>query len=74
MAEEDTYTFIGAGIDGEPLFMDIAALRGDGAALQHGERLFEMHDSGSVIEVWRGLGLVARLPRPSVTRDLDVRF
>lgn len=64
MIEEDTYTFIGAGVGGEPLFMDIAALHGDGAAILYGQRLFDLHDSGAEVEVWRGIGLVARLARP----------
>ncbi len=63
MLEDYTYTFIGVGAGGDPLFMDIAALEGDEAALRHGRRLFEIHDSGLVVEVWRGIALVAKLPR-----------
>ena len=65
MIEEDTYTFIGADEDGGALFMDIAVFNGEGFALRHGARLFDMHDNGDRVEIWRGASLVASIPRPS---------
>jgi hypothetical protein len=64
----DTYTFLGTTPDGEPVFMDIAALPTAGEALRHADKLLSDHDSGALVEVWRGASLVATTPRQ--TADL----
>ncbi len=71
MVDEETYTFIGASEDGVPLFMDIAVLSGEGSALRHGERLFEMHHAGDRVEIWRGASLMANIRRPDARNAGD---
>jgi hypothetical protein len=65
----DTYTFLGTTPEGEPVFMDIAALSTARDALAHADKLLGDHASGAFVEVWRGASLVAKTPRASlVTR------
>lgn len=66
---EDTYTFIGATEQGRAVFMDIAALPGEREALLHCQALLAGHDSGAFIEIWRGAGLVAKVPRAITQRS-----
>ena len=63
MPTEDTYTFLGTTDEGDPVFMDIAALPTRCAALAHCEALLQFHDRGAMIEIWRGAGLIATIPR-----------
>lgn len=62
-AVEDIYTFIGVTAQDRAVFMDIAALRSDREALRHCEELLATHDSGALVELWRGAGLVAKVYR-----------
>jgi hypothetical protein len=63
---DDTYTFLGTTPDGEPVFMDIAALPTADEALQHAARLLSTHDSGALVEVWCGASLLAKTPRSAI--------
>ncbi|CAN5486152.1 hypothetical protein BH10PSE3_BH10PSE3_03920 [soil metagenome] len=60
---EDTYTFLGTTQKGDPVFMDIAVLPTEGAAVRHCAQLFQSHGSGSLVEVWRGAGLITTVAR-----------
>lgn len=60
---EDTYTFVGTTPQGDPVFMDIAVLPTEGAALRHCVQLLQSHASGSLVEVWRGAGLITTIGR-----------
>ena len=60
---EDTYTFLGTTPLGDPVFMDIAVLPTEGAALRHCAQLLQSHASGSLVELWRGAGLLATIAR-----------
>ncbi|WP_146197942.1 hypothetical protein [Caulobacter endophyticus] len=60
---EDTYTFIGAMKDGSTVFMDIAALNSETLARQHCHALLHEHDSGDLVELWRGAALIAKIDR-----------
>lgn len=62
---EDTYTFLGTTPEGEPVFMDIAALPSEEAAIRHCESLLQSHRSGALIELWRGAGLITKISRPA---------
>ena len=64
---EDTYTFLGTTSKGVPVFMDIAALPTEVAAVRHCAQLLRAHTSGSLVEVWRGAGLIATVPRTIAT-------
>lgn len=60
---EDTFTFLGVTEEGHAVFMDIAALADEREALLHCQGLLADHASGAFIEIWRGAGLVATVPR-----------
>jgi hypothetical protein len=62
-AMEDAYTFLGTTTDGAALFMDIAVLEGNHAARRHCDALLREHDSGMLVEIWRGPRLIAKVPR-----------
>lgn len=69
-ASDETYTFIGATDEGDAVFMDIAILPTERDALAHCHDLLAIHDRGSVIELWRGAGLLAKIPRTVAAHEL----
>ncbi len=69
---EDTYTFLGTTPDGDPVFMDIAVLQPRARPCVVAPSSSNLR-SGSLVEAWRGAGLITTGAR-ELSYDMERRI